>query len=169
MGAQSPEFKEYQKNVLANSKTFANSMMDMGYKLVGNGTDNHMCLVDIRPKGLDGSKVERVLELSNIACNKNSVPGDVSALRPGGIRIGSPAMTSRGFGEAEFKQIAKFVDRAVDIALKVQKEAGNTNTASFRKALPTAQEEIEKMKSEVVSLVKKFPVVGFSVDSMKYP
>lgn len=68
-------------------------------------------VVDLRPKGLDGSRVERVLELSHIAANKNTVPGDKSALVPGGLRMGSPALTSRGFTEKDFRQVADFVDR----------------------------------------------------------
>lgn len=76
-----------------------------------SGTENHLCLVDLRPKGVDGSRVERVLELAHIAANKNTVPGDKSALVPGGLRMGAPALTSRGFTEADFEKIAEFVDR----------------------------------------------------------
>lgn len=68
-------------------------------------------LLDLRGKGIDGSRVERVLELSHIAANKNTVPGDKSALVPGGLRMGAPALTSRGFTEEDFKQVARFVDR----------------------------------------------------------
>ena len=77
----------------------------------GAGTENHLCLVDLRPKGVDGSRVERVLELAHIAANKNTVPGDKSALVPGGLRMGAPALTSRGFTEADFEKVAEFVDR----------------------------------------------------------
>ena len=68
-------------------------------------------LADLRPKGVDGSRVERVMELAHIAANKNTVPGDPSALVPGGLRMGSPALTSRGFTEADFDQVAEFVGR----------------------------------------------------------
>lgn len=81
------------------------------------GTDNHIVLVDLRPKGIDGSRVERVLELAHIACNKNTVPGDKSALVPGGVRLGSPALTSRGFVEADFDKVAEFVERCVPALL----------------------------------------------------
>ncbi len=77
----------------------------MGYKLVSGGTDNHLTLIDLRPKKMDGARVERVLELANIAANKNTVPGDKSALTPGGIRIGTPALTSRGFTEEDFVKV----------------------------------------------------------------
>ena len=75
------------------------------------GTENHLVLADLRPKGVDGSRVERVLELAHIAANKNTVPGDKSALVPGGLRMGAPALTSRGFTEADFDKVADFVDR----------------------------------------------------------
>ena len=80
------------------------------------GTENHLCLVDLRPKGVDGSRVERVLELAHIAANKNTIPGDKSALVPGGLRMGAPALTSRGFTEADFAKVAEFVDRCVSLA-----------------------------------------------------
>ena len=75
------------------------------------GTENHLVLADLRPKGVDGSRVERVLELAHIAANKNTVPGDKSALVPGGLRMGAPALTSRGFTESDFDKVADFVDR----------------------------------------------------------
>lgn len=99
--ASSPEFKAYQKQVLSNSKHFAGALIKKGYSLVGGGTDNHLVLVNLKKsaasagKGVDGAKVERVMELANLAANKNTVPGDVSALAPGGIRMGTPALTTR--------------------------------------------------------------------------
>lgn len=73
--------------------------------------------MDLRPKGVDGSRVERVLELAHVAANKNTVPGDKSALVPGGLRMGAPALTSRGFTEADFEKVAEFVDRCVSARL----------------------------------------------------
>lgn len=95
--AQTPEFKTYQEAVLSNAQAFARQLRDgLGYSLVSGGTDNHLVLVDLKPKGIDGARVERVLELCGVASNKNTVPGDVSALKPGGLRLGTPAMTTRG-------------------------------------------------------------------------
>jgi glycine hydroxymethyltransferase len=82
--AAEPAFKAYQEQVLSNSKALAAGLATRGYKLVSGGTDNHIVLVDLRPNGVDGSRVERVLELAHIAANKNTVPGDVSAMVPGG-------------------------------------------------------------------------------------
>ena len=95
--ANTAEYKAYQGQVLRNSKAFADRLTSQGYSLVGGGTDNHLVLVNLKKSrdGLDGARVERVMELANLAANKNTVPGDVSAMTPGGIRMGTPALTSR--------------------------------------------------------------------------
>jgi glycine hydroxymethyltransferase len=95
--ALTPEYKDYQFQVIKNCKSLAAALQSKGYNLVGGGTDNHLVLVDLKKSraGLDGARVERVLELVNIAANKNTIPGDVSAMTPGGIRMGTPALTSR--------------------------------------------------------------------------
>merc|ERR1712194_221627 len=85
---------------------------------------NHLVLWDLRPHGLTGSKVEKVCEVCSISLNRNAVHGDASALSPGGVRIGSPAMTTRGCNPDQFKQIALFLDRVCQISLKVQQEKG---------------------------------------------
>lgn len=121
--AQTPEFKDYQEKVLTNSQAMANQLTDLGYSLVSGGTDNHLVLVDLKPKGIDGARVERVLELVGVASNKNTVPGDRSALKPGGLRLGTPAMTTRGFNGEDFKRVADIVDRGVKITLAVDKDA----------------------------------------------
>merc|ERR1712217_368779 len=92
----SDSFKEYSKAVVANAKTLADTLKEKGHKLASDGTDNHLVLWDLRPHGLTGSKLEKVCELSSISLNRNAVHGDASALSPGGVRIGSPAMTTRG-------------------------------------------------------------------------
>lgn len=79
--------------------------------MVSGGTDNHLVLVDLKPAGIDGARVQGVLDLASITLNKNSVPGDTSAIVPGGIRIGTPALTTRGFREADFVRVADFIDR----------------------------------------------------------
>merc|ERR1712086_573001 len=119
-----PEFVEYSKNVVANAKTLAEALIAKGHKLAADGTENHLVLWDVRPHGLTGGKVEKVCECASISLNRNAVHGDVSALSPGGVRIGTPAMTTRGCGAADFKKIAEFLDRCCQIALRVQKEKG---------------------------------------------
>jgi len=103
--AKSPDYIKYQKQVLKNCKHFADTLMKLGYTLVSGGTDNHLLLVNLKKsRNIDGARVERVMELANLAANKNTIPGDVSAMVPGGVRMGTPALTSRGFTEEDFEQ-----------------------------------------------------------------
>merc|ERR1711985_200387 len=114
----------YSANVIKNAQAVAGELMKLGHKLATDGTDNHLVLLDVRPHGLTGSKVEKVCELASISLNRNAVHGDVSALAPGGVRIGTPAMTTRGCTEADFIIIADFIDRTIQICLRVQKDKG---------------------------------------------
>lgn len=100
--AATDEFKAYQQQVLKNAKRLASQLQQRGYHLVSGGTDNHLLLVDLRPNGMDGARAEKVLEMISIAVNKNTVPGDKSAFTPGGIRMGTHAMTTRGLVEKDF-------------------------------------------------------------------
>merc|ERR1712178_36017 len=119
-----PEFVEYSKQVCANAQALATALKAKGHKLASDGTDSHLVLWDLRPHGLTGAKVEKVCEAVSISCNRNAVHGDASALSPGGVRIGAPAMTTRGCSKEDFKKIALFLDRCCQIALKVQQEKG---------------------------------------------
>lgn len=106
------DFVDYQKKVQQNAQTLAESFNEMGYNLVSGGTDNHLILVDLRNKGLTGKKAEQALEKANITLNKNMVPfDDQSPFVTSGIRIGTPAMTTRGFNEETFKEVAKLIDK----------------------------------------------------------
>ena len=98
--------------------------MDRGEKLICNGTSNHVLMWDVRPHGLTGSKVEKVLDLMHITVNKNSVIGDKSAANPGGIRIGSPALTTRGMNEADMDKVAELCCMAISISKRVQEKSG---------------------------------------------
>lgn len=104
-------FKEYGRQVVANSRAMCNELIKRGYQVLTGGTDCHLFSVDLRSVGLNGSKAEKVLEEISIAVNKNTCPGDKSAMNPSGIRIGAPALTSRNFKEKEFLQVADFVDQ----------------------------------------------------------
>jgi len=119
-----PDFVEYAKNVVTNCSALAEALKAKGHKLSTDGTDNHLLLWDVRPHGLTGGKLEKVCECASISLNRNCVAGDVSALSPGGVRIGSPAMTTRGCDTKHFEAIAGFLDRCKDIALKVQATKG---------------------------------------------
>ncbi|PIA14326.1 glycine hydroxymethyltransferase [Coemansia reversa NRRL 1564] len=169
--AQSSEFKTYQTQVLSNAQAFARALGDRGYALVSGGTDTHLLLLNlIASKGVDGARVERVLELAKIAANKNTVPGDRSAMVPGGLRVGTPAMTTRGLKEDDFAEIAVFVDRAVTIAQQVAKKVSTKKFSDFKAALgdDVAQvPELENLKKDVVDFSLSFPAVGFSVNEMQ--
>jgi len=94
-------------------------MMDNGEKLICSGTINHLVMWDLRPHGLTGSKVEKVLDMMHVTTNKNSVVGDKSAVTPGGIRLGTPALTTRGMLEQDMVTVANFLGRAVAISLRI--------------------------------------------------
>jgi glycine hydroxymethyltransferase len=172
--AQTPEFRAYQEAVLVNAQALAKRLGDpkdkggLGYSIVSGGTDNHLVLVDLKPQGVDGARVERILELVGVASNKNTVPGDKSALKPGGIRMGTPAMTTRGFLAEDFSRVADIVNRAVTITQRLDREALEAQTAKGRKNPASVkafleyvgegddQTEIVQLRSEVEEWVGTF-------------
>lgn len=172
--AQQPSFREYQQAVLANAKALAgrlgNSKAEGGfdYNIVSGGTDNHLVLVDLKPAGIDGARVERILELAGVASNKNTVPGDVSAMKPGGLRMGTPAMTTRGFQPADFERVGDVVHRAINIVKRVDKQAreakekeGRKNpgsVAAFKEYVGEGETitELIELRQEVASWVATF-------------
>jgi len=160
--AISPEFREYQTQVLANAKAMASALMGKQYRLVSDGTDNHLVLVNLKAsKGIDGARVETVCDKVMITLNKNSVPSDTSALVPGGVRLGAPALTSRGFKEEHFTKTIDFVDEAVDIAKAVQ---GKSKKLADFKAVLASDEAINaqcaSLKSRVNEFASQFPMPG---------
>merc|ERR1712178_112290 len=140
-----PEFKEYTKQVKANASALADFLVGKGYKMATEGTENHLMLWDLRPLGLTGSKMEKVFEKMHITLNKNAVHGDVSAMSPGGVRIGAPAMTSRGLKEADFVKIGEFLHAGLQFALGVQEKSGK-KLLDFLKALD-AEENTSKLNA----------------------
>merc|ERR1719440_813558 len=156
-----PEFKTYAKQVKANAAALAKFLVGKGYKLATEGTDNHLMLWDLRPLGLTGSKMEKVFEKVHITLNKNAVHGDVSAMAPGGVRIGAPAMTSRGLKEDDFKQIGDFLHRGMQFALAVQEKSGK-KLVDFLKALDAEENtsKLNALKAEVEAWSGKFFMPG---------
>ena len=113
-GIETPAFREYQQNVVANAAALAEALQKIGFRLVSGGTDNHLLLVNCKPKGLTGKEMEELLEQVGITCNKNTVPFDEeSPFVTSGVRLGTPAMTTRGMGAEEMRRIADIMDRAV--------------------------------------------------------
>ncbi|XP_027879680.1 serine hydroxymethyltransferase, mitochondrial-like [Xiphophorus couchianus] len=161
--ASTPMFKQYIAQVLLNAKAMASALLKKGYTLVSGGTDNHLVLVDLRPHGIDGARAERVLELVSITANKNTCPGDKSALTPGGLRLGVPALTSRQFKEGDFEKVVDFIDEGIWIALSVKQKTGNL--ASFKSFLlkdPDTVKLIAELRHRVELFARPFPMPGFT-------
>ncbi len=140
-----PGFKDYQTQVIANAKALADQLMKGGLDIVTGGTDTHLMLVDLRPKGVKGNATEKALGRAHITCNKNGIPFDTEKpMITSGIRLGSPAGTTRGFGEPEFRQIADWIVEVVD-GLAANGEEGNGAVEA-------------KVRDEVKALCDKFPI-----------
>jgi glycine hydroxymethyltransferase len=118
-------------------------------------------LVDLRNTGVDGARVERILELVNIASNKNTIPSDVSALVPNGVRVGTPAMTTRGCGPAEFIEIVRFIDEAIKIAKRANETVQSTKFKDFAAAVGDGKslKGVSELKQRVCEFAVKYPVV----------
>ncbi|QWE08919.1 serine hydroxymethyltransferase [Polynucleobacter ibericus] len=139
--AQEPSFIDYQKQVIANAKALAETLIARGLRIVSGGTDSHVMLVDLRAKKMTGKEAERVLGEAHITCNKNGIPNDPEKpMVTSGIRLGSPAMTTRGFKEAEARQVGNFIADVLDN--------------------PNDPENIAKVRAQVSELTKRFPVYG---------
>ena len=146
--ALKPEFKRYGQNVVDNARTLAAALASGGVKLVSGGTDNHLMLVDVTPLGIGGKLAEEVLDRCGITCNKNMIPFDErKPMDPSGIRLGTPALTTRGMGTAEMKQIAAWI-------LRVLKS-------------PSDQQVIATTKGDVAELAEQFPVPAAKLDGTR--
>ncbi|MCR5832919.1 MAG: serine hydroxymethyltransferase [Candidatus Saccharibacteria bacterium] len=147
-----PEFKEYATNIVKNAKTLAAELMNYGFVLQGNGTENHLILADVKKSfGFDGKVYERALDMVGLTLNANAVASDKGgAFRPSGVRLGTPAMTTRGLGVEEMKTLAGWMKKVADICVKV----GDEDKLGDYKA------ELDAIREEVRELALKFPVPG---------
>jgi glycine hydroxymethyltransferase len=140
---QKPEFKAYAKQVIANARALAESLQKVGFKIVSNGTDSHLMLVDLTPKNVSGAVAEVALERAGITTNKNAIPGDpLPPMQTSGLRVGSPAGTTRGFGPDEFAQVGRWIGEVLDAV-----SAGGDSSAVE-----------QTVRGEVVALTKRFPI-----------
>ncbi len=138
-----PEFKTYAKQVIENARALADSLQSVGLKIVSNGTDSHLMLVDLTPKNVNGAQAEIALERAGITTNKNSIPGDpLPAMQTSGLRVGTPAGTTRGFGVAEFRQVGKWMGEVLDAV-----SAGEDSSAVE-----------QKVRTEVLAMTQRFPI-----------
>ncbi len=136
--AAQPEFKDYAAQVVANSKALAEGLLEKGFKLITGGTDNHLILIDATSRGTRGRKLAKVLDRCGIVCNMNTIPFDPrKPFDPSGIRIGTPAITSRGMKESEMRILAEFIDRAVQVRKDREAQAGiKEEVRAFCEAFP---------------------------------
>jgi glycine hydroxymethyltransferase len=146
--ALQPDFKSYMRSVVENAKVLAATLEKGGCDIVSNGTDNHLMLVDLRPKSITGKAAEASLGRANITCNKNGVPFDPEKpMVTSGIRLGTPAATTRGFGIAEFQQVGELITEVLD-GLAANGEDGNGAVE-------------EAVKAKVIALTDRFPVYDY--------
>jgi glycine hydroxymethyltransferase len=142
--ALKPDFKLYAQAVIDNARALADSLQSAGFKIVSNGTDSHLMLVDLTPKGVSGADAEVTLERAGITTNKNGIPFDpLPPMQTSGLRMGSPAGTTRGFGPQEFRQIGKWIGEVLD-GLSANRE---DNSAAE-----------QKVRAEVLQMTQRFPI-----------
>ncbi|MDP1738780.1 MAG: serine hydroxymethyltransferase [Caulobacter sp.] len=140
-----PEFKAYAAQVVVNAKALAETLVDAGLAIVSGGTDSHVMLVDLRPKGVTGRDAEATLERAHMTCNKNGIPFDTASFTvTSGVRLGTPAGTTRGFGEAEFRQVGRWIGEVVD-GLAANGADGNAAVEA-------------KVREQVLALTARFPI-----------
>jgi glycine hydroxymethyltransferase len=140
--ALEPGFKQYAQQVIANAKTLAETLMAEGYRVISGGTDTHVMLVDVFSRGMLGSEAELALQDAGITVNKNAIPYDTNPpLKPSGIRIGSPALTTRGMREPEMRTIGKWIAQALD-------QRNDSQALRF-------------IRGQVLELVESFPLYGW--------
>jgi len=147
--ALQPSFKDYARQVVLNAKALAESLKASGLDIVSGGTDNHLMLVDLRPKNATGKRAEAALGRANITCNKNGIPFDPEKpFVTSGVRLGTPAGTTRGFGEAEFREIGNLIAEVLDGLKVANSDEGN-------------QAVEEAVKQKVVALTDRFPIYPY--------
>ncbi|MCF8503365.1 MAG: serine hydroxymethyltransferase [Caulobacter sp.] len=143
--ALQPDFKAYAAQVVVNARALAETLMASGVNIVSGGTDSHVMLVDLRPKGVTGKDTEAALERAHMTCNKNGIPFDTASFTvTSGVRLGTPAGTTRGFGEAEFRQVGRWIGEVVD-GLAANGAEGNAAVEA-------------KVREQVMALTARFPI-----------
>lgn len=159
--AQSQEFVQYQTQVVKNAQRLCDGLIKRGYNIATGGTDVHLVLVDLRNQQITGARAEYILEEISIACNKNTVPGDKSALNPSGIRLGTPALTTRGLVESDIDLVVDFIDRGLKLSKEIATVSG-PKLVDFKAAChkePFAA-KIAAIRNEVEQYGEKFPLPG---------
>lgn len=154
---QTPEFKNYIIQVKSNAKALSKYLLDQGYTLSTGGTDNHIILVNLNPLGITGSKIEKICERVDISLNKNAVLGDKSAVSPGGIRLGTAALTSRGLRENDFQYVGMLIKECIDLALEIQKD--HKPLKLFMKNMDNYENDLQKIQKKVNDFANQFEFI----------
>jgi glycine hydroxymethyltransferase len=153
-----PEFKKYSQQVIKNSKQLSSKLIDLGFHVITNGTDNHIVLVNLKNKNITGSKFEKIAEMCYVSVNKNTIATDKSALNPSGIRLGTSAMTTRGFTENDFDFVANIINDICILITKIQFKSPTNKLVDFMKTSNSFITDINFIKNKVANYCSKFPL-----------
>lgn len=161
--AKTPDFRQYQIEVIKNAQRLCKGLISKGYSIATGGTDVHLVLVDLRSVQITGARAEYILEEISIACNKNTVPGDKSALNPSGIRLGTPALTTRGLTESNMDDVVNFIDRGLKLSKEIAESSG-PKLVDFKAACHSDKfaGKIKAIRDEIEQYSSKFPLPGFA-------
>lgn len=153
-----PEFVEYSRKVISNSKYLASVLKSYGFTVITGGTDNHIILVNTKDKGITGSKIEKLCEKCSVSINKNMIATDSSAQSPSGIRLGTPAMTTRGFENKHFETVAKILNDITLLGIDIQSSASSNKLTDFEKEFDNYLPEIKAIQKVVNQMCRRFPL-----------
>ena len=154
-----PEFKDYIRQVRDNTQVLGKYLVEKGFNISTGGSDNHIILINLRNKGITGSKIEKLCEKCNISLNKNAILGDKSAISPGGVRIGTTALTTRGFKENDILCVGELLYQCVELGLEIQKD--HKPFKEFMKNMENYQKEIEIIKAQVNNFAEQFEFIEY--------
>ena len=158
--ANTSEFVHYCRLVRKNCKSLAEYLISKKYTLVSGGTDNHLLLWDLKNQGVSGAKMEKLCELAHITINKNSVKGDLSAVTPGGVRIGTAALTTRGFKPEDMIVVGELLIEALELTIDIQNLSGSKLLKDFV-AFAQNSEKVQSLKLKVQDFARKFAMPGY--------
>lgn len=153
------EFRRYSEQVIQNAKYLSNKLIELGFDIITGGTDNHLLVVNLKSKGVSGAKFEKIAELCNISVNKNAIFGDKSPMNPNGIRLGTPAMTTRGFKEKDIDFTANCINEITELIIKIQLENPLViKLVDFMDKVQFYEKDIKQLKNKIKNYCIKFPL-----------
>lgn len=157
----SEEFKGYAKQIKLNSNRMCEEMKKRGYKLMTDGTSNHLILWDVNSLGLSGRVCERAFDLVNLFTNKNTIATDTSAFSPGGVRIGTSAVTARGLKEDDCAKIVEFFEKAINLSKEIVDKVGKKDFHAEVDKNEEYQNKFAEIKKEVIAFITQFRMPGY--------